>query len=201
MYENYQEYLNWLSAYLEKYFKDQSPYIHCKEGCSFCCEKGEYPFSRLEFEYVSLGIKFLPVEVQNQIKQQVEIIKEAKDSFKKTNEGEKFLHSCPFLIDKKCSVYDYRGLICRSHGLLYFDIDKNGEEQFRIPACVHRGLNYSEVYDEKLQMISSKKFIDSGIVVEPLSYNVGIDFLQDNEKTRELNLDFGESKALIDWFY
>ena len=33
-----------------------------------------------------------------------------------------FIYECPFLINNRCCVYSYRGIICRTFGLAYFDI-------------------------------------------------------------------------------
>ena len=53
-----------------------------------------------------------------------EIIDVNKNNFMKAyidylNESMQKGKSCPFLIDKTCSVYDYRPIICRVHGLAY----------------------------------------------------------------------------------
>lgn len=196
MTKKYEQYLDKISQYLEKYFEEQKPYIFCKEGCSLCCETGIYPFSKTEFEYAMLGYEALSTEKKEKIQKAVKKIKEAK----KRSEEAKFLYECPFLIDKKCSIYNHRGLLCRSYGLIYFTENQTGVRSQNLPYCISKGLNYSNVYDEKTGTISGEKYKTSGIAPEPLSYNVGLDFLMKNEITEELGLKIGSPKALIDWF-
>ena len=105
--QKYRVYLQYLDKKLGEYFEEQSPYIFCKEGCSSCCEKGEYPFTEIEFAYLMLGVQTLNKQTQDKIEQNmIRIRKERAESKEK-----KFLHACPFLVDKKCSLYDYRGII------------------------------------------------------------------------------------------
>ncbi|MFA7659044.1 MAG: YkgJ family cysteine cluster protein [Candidatus Gastranaerophilaceae bacterium] len=196
MIEGYEKYLDKIGEHLQKFFAQQKPYIFCKEGCSFCCEFGEYPFSEVEFQYAMKGYDTLSEKEKNIIQKKIEKIKKEKE---KTATKE-FMHECPFLIDKKCSIYKYRGIICRTHGLLFFTVDKNGESKNKVPKCVHLGLNYSSVYDEAKGIISSELWRKSGIKTEPVAYNIGRKTLLNNNIAKEFGLDFGEEKALIDWF-
>ena len=189
----YELYLAYLMPKLEKFFQEQSPYICCKEGCSHCCEKGEYPFSELEFAYIMYGSKSLTPQIINELNNNISQIKQAQ---KNNTTNNKFLYKCPFLINKRCVVYNFRGLICRTHGLAFFD--KNNK--LVVPACVDKGLNYSNVYDFEKQNLSSKKCKELGIKQEPLAHNVGLHFILDNSITNQLKINFGESKSLIDWF-
>lgn len=197
MMELYAKYLDNIDETINQFFEQQKPYIFCKEGCSMCCEKGIYPFSELEFEYAMVGFNDLNDKEKEYIYLNVKRIKNEK----KVHKGdEKFMHECPFLINKKCSIYNYRGLICRNHGLMYYSIDKSGKKFYSIPYCVSVGLNYSSVFDPVTGTISSEKWKNTGIVVEPVSHNVSPEFLRDNNTIRALGLHFGEEKALIDWF-
>lgn len=191
--KKYELYLAYLMPKLEKFFQEQSPYICCKEGCSHCCEKGEYPFSELEFAYIMYGSKSLTPQIINELNNNISQIKQAQ---KNNTTNNKFLYKCPFLINKRCVVYNFRGLICRTHGLAFFD--KNNK--LVVPACVDKGLNYSNVYDFEKQNLSSKKCKELGIKQEPLAHNVGLHFILDNSITNQLKINFGENKSLIDWF-
>ena len=50
--------------------------------------------------------------------------------------------ACPFLINKECSLYKYRPIICRVHGLAYIYKDNN----VKLPHCVNEGKNFSKQY-------------------------------------------------------
>ena len=193
----YAEYINLTEAqYLGKFFDIQKPYIHCKEGCSACCETGEYPVSEIELMYMIAGYKNLPPEIQERVTINTDKIKTEKPADK----NEKYLYQCPFLIDKKCSIYRYRAIICRTHGLLFYITDKDGKTHNKMPACVNDGLNYSEVYDPVSNTISPEMWEASKIPVEPKAYNISREVIMDNAKNAGFDIDFGESKVLIDWF-
>lgn len=190
MIEKYEKYLDILEEYLKKFFEQQKPYIFCKAGCSICCEKGHYPVSELELKYLNLGFSMLEDDKKNIVKNQIA-------ELKKGIEDPEGYYRCPFLIENCCSIYKYRPLICRSYGLLYF-IDRDDKQHFKIPCCVSNGLNYSNVYDEETKSISGEKFSKLKIKEEPLSYNVSLKYMLDNEFTKEI--EFGEAKKMIDWF-
>lgn len=196
MMPDYEKYLEIIDEYLQKFFVQQKDYICCKEGCSLCCENGSYPFSQLEFDYLMYGFSQLPDELKIQIIDEIKQLKKEKEQ----SQEEKFFHKCPFLIDKKCSVYKYRALICRNYGLMYFYQNKKGEQRYHMPCCVFQGLNYSNVYDEKEGTLTTEKWKATGLEVEPVSYNVSLAFLMDNDLTKHLNLEFGEQKHILDWF-
>lgn len=200
MIKKYELYLNTINENLQKFFKDQEPYIFCKEGCSMCCEEGEYPFSELEFLYAMIGHNALSEETKVKIHENVKKIKAEKEGFKPDESNKKFFYECPFLINKKCSIYHHRGVICRNYGLVYYTKDKDEKTNYNMPCCVDKGLNYSNVYDKETKTLSSKRWKETGIETEPVSYNVERDFLLNNNLTKELELDFGASKALIEWF-
>lgn len=189
----YKYYLASIQKQIDIFFKEQAPYICCKEGCSHCCEKGEYPFSEIEFAYLMFGVRTLSPDVVSVIEENIREIKALRE---KNSSDEKFMYKCPFLIDKRCSLYDFRGIICRTHGLAFF----SKANKLLVPACVDEGLNYANVYDFEEKTISNEKYLKSGIEQEPLAHNVGLHFMTHNSLTKELNLDFGEIKSMIEWF-
>lgn len=195
MITKYEQYLDKISGYLQKFFEIQKYYIFCKEGCAICCETGEYPFSELEFQYAMIGYNALSEKEKGLIQAKIKKIKEAKAN----SNDKKFMYECPFLIDKKCSIYNYRGIVCRSYGLMYYIADEDDKLFYHMPCCVDNGLNYSNVFDQQTGMISAKKWEQTGIEAEPVSYNLGRKYLLNNNMTQELEIEFGEDRALIDW--
>ena len=189
--EKYRLYLKTIQQQLDKFFEEQSPYINCKEGCSHCCEKGEYPYSELEITYLMSGVKTLDTKTIELIEENIAELRRQREQ----NKESKFLHACPFLVNKRCSLYEYRGLVCRSHGLAFF----SKENKLLVPACSELGLNYANVYDHETSMISDEKYRALGIEQEPLAHNVGHHFLSNNETTKALGLDFGDVKTMADW--
>lgn len=191
MLEKYAAYLNMISEKIEKFFKKQQPYIFCKKGCSKCCENAQYPFSEIEYKYLMSGYHTLPYTKQEQIHKNILNVLNEKHNTKE----KPFTYKCPFLINNECSVYKYRGIICRTFGLLVAD---NGGSD--VPFCALDGLNYSNVYDSKKHLISSAMFNELGIKEEPLAFNIQYNFLTSAEFANGYGFEFGKTKPLIDWF-
>lgn len=190
--ENYILYLLYIQKKLDKYFEDQKPYIRCAKGCSKCCEHGDFPYKRIEMEYLLLGFSMLSLDKRQIICEKIERLKQEKQN----SQTENFVHECPFLIDNSCSVYDFRGMICRSFGLMTLRENKKPQ----IPFCAFEGLNYAEVLDAETKTISSEKFEELGIETEPLAYNTGYKALTSEIYENAFLFKFGELKPMIDWF-
>lgn len=181
--ENYEKFLKEFDKYLEKLFGSQKEYIKCKKGCSICCSQGDYPFSQLEFTYLTEGFIKLPSEKKQIVQKNIQYLLEQKKHFK----GERFEHKCPFLINDECCVYKYRGIICRTFGLCYYDDIK---DYVRLPGCVNNGLNYYEVYDKKTKTLN--------LETVP-AVNLRIDKVLTTQEAINYKLDYGEIRPMLDW--
>ena len=176
MLDNYEKFINEFQTKVDKYFEENSENIYCHKGCSACCEVGEYPFSWIEMNYLMSGFSKLSDDIKLKIKQNIEKIKIQKENFN----GNRFEYRCPFLIDGLCSLYFYRGLTCRTHGLAY--LRKDGT--VNVPYCANKGLNYSKVFNNGI------------FSVEPIKENLNID-----EILKNFDGEMGEIRPLIDWIY
>ncbi len=192
MKENYITYLKFLEEKLDVFFESQKEYICCHKGCSLCCRHAEFPYSRLEMQYLAEGFFSLDEELQNLIESRFEVLKQEKKEFK----GEKFLYDCPFLVDDACSVYEYRGVVCRTFGLL----SQSSDGTVKTPFCCFKGLNYSKVFDHVTQQLSDEKVKELGYSQEPLGFNLSYEFLTNPDFERGFNILFGEKKPLLNWF-
>ncbi len=162
MIQKYKDFLKELDSKLLNYFNQHKSHIHCKIGCSSCCETGDYPLSQLELEYLMQGY----INLENEVK----II--VQENIKKLEKG----GCCPFLVEKKCSVYLYRPIICRVHGLAYLCKDN----KVKVPYCVNDNKNYSDVYEK------------GEIRINPVTENLDTpNVLKD--------FDYGEIRNLFDW--
>ena len=189
--EDYYLYLEQLNAKVEKFFKQQEPYIFCKEGCSYCCEEGQYPCSELEFSFLELGFMGLDDFVKEKILEKTKKLRELKEK----TPDEVLQCECPFLIDKKCSAYQFRPIICRTFGIPFYDKNDN----LKVPFCNELGLNYSQVYDRERKVLSEQKRKEAGIEQEPLAYNLSLSFLIGKVGKEGMKLDFGEQRTITDW--
>jgi len=195
MLEKYARYLRVIDTKIQEFFEQQKPYIFCKERCSICCEKGKYPYTKLEFDFLMCGFGELSLEIKNEVGKKVDEIKAAQKEWNKNSDPKNFTYVCPFLIDKKCSLYPYRGLICRVFGIAWYKEDGS----INIPYCVDMGLNYSNVFDKGKKCFSKEMFEKTGFSEEPLAFNVSLKSLRQNDGVDYLGLQFGETRALIDW--
>ena len=127
--QKYTDFLKELDLKLQNYFNQHKQHIHCRAGCSSCCEMGDYPLSQLELEYLMQGYIKLDNEVKIKVQENIKCMKRGK--------------SCPFLVDNKCSIYPNRPIICRVHGLAYLC----NNNKVKVPYCTNDNKNYSDVYD------------------------------------------------------
>lgn len=188
---NYIKYLELLNHKLNKFFEQQKPYICCQRGCAKCCQTGEYPFSEMEFRLLQAGAAKLSSELQKEIADKILLIKAAKAQ----NNEKVFTYECPFLINNECSVYLYRGIICRTFGLMSIGAGNRP----KIPFCAHEGLNYSNVLNKETDVISSELYKKLNLDVEPVAFNIDYEFLTGENIEQAYGFKFGEKKALIDW--
>lgn len=160
--EKYKHFLEEFDKKISLYQQKYSSYIYCKIGCADCCKKGDYPISQLELEYIMQGYISLDAEQKLTVQNNIKNIKKGGQ--------------CPFLIDNKCSIYQYRPIICRVHGLAYFC----NNQIVKVPYCVNTGKNYNKVY------------ADGKIEIEPIAENL------DTPTVLE-DFNYGEIRALFDW--
>lgn len=191
MIENYVTYLKFLDEKFNRFFKKQTPFICCKKGCGRCCKNAQFPYTQIEVVHLLSGAQKLNDETIEQIMDNIAKIKLKKENYK----GDKFLYDCPFLINNSCSVYEYRGIICRSFGLM--TVGKTGNIQ--VPFCCFQGLNYANVMEDDGKNISVEKYQKLNVKEEPTAFNVSYEFLTDPDFARGFNFKFGDRKPLIDW--
>lgn len=160
----YKKFLEELDKRLNSYFEKYKNFIHCTSGCSACCEKGDYPISQLELEYIMQGF----INLDNKTKIQIQ------NNIKSMEKGGK----CPFLLNNLCSIYPYRPVICRVHGLAYLF----NEKIVKVPYCANENKNYAEVYK------------NGEIIINPIREN-----LDTSSILKDLN--YGEIRNLYDWLH
>lgn len=189
----YKQYLNTIQDFLDNCFESQKEYICCQKGCAHCCKKGAYPYSRLEFDYLMVGFFKLDSAEQQDIIKRIETL---KLEYENCENKEKFMYRCPFLNDENiCSVYDYRGLICRIFGLL----KPNQKGEIIMPFCQSLGLNYSKVYNKEEKMLDENLVKQLGYKNTPKAYDLSFKTLMNKDLFEGVEIDFGEIKSLIDW--
>lgn len=109
--------------------------LQCKAGCSSCCES----ISVFEVEFDT---------IQEQItKHKIEL---PKPLFL-----QKFTKRCRFLVNKRCSIYEFRPIICRTQGLpiLYRSFNT---DHYELSVCKlnFKGINTNYFNDHNSLMLS-----------------------------------------------
>lgn len=167
----YEHFLKDFDKKLAQYFERDSDAVKCKKGCTLCCENADYPLSLLEMKYLMQGFMGLQKEKHDRVRTNIKSIL-AQDSCNS--------YKCPFLLDGECSVYRYRPLTCRVHGLAYMRTDN----VVKLPECARYGLNYAENFDGKT------------VNFEPIKEDLNLDKIFATHP----ELEFGEIRSMIDWF-
>ena len=137
MLENYKRYLEFLDSKLSKFLKVKNRISFVKKAVHILCKHSQFPYSLLEMKYFLSGLETLDSSITDKIEQNLQDVLAKKKKFR----GKKFLYDCPFLIDNACSLYNYRGVVCRTFGLM---TQYKGTKS-KSPFCSHKGLNYSNV--------------------------------------------------------
>lgn len=198
MLKNYLVYLEFITKKIQNFFEEQSDFICCKKGCSICCKNAQFPYSEIEFRLIYKGLKELNPIVQKQILDKVDVIIKEKQKHNEKTPNEKFKYDCPFLINNICSVYQYRGLICRMFGLMTFSPYK--DQKTNIPFCAYQGLNYSTVLEDVKNNVLKENFLKQENAEKLKAYNVEYETLIKEETGKDFGFEFGEVKPLIEWF-
>ncbi len=109
--------------------------------------------SDVELQYVIKGY----IALDNQMKKTVQ------ENIKKMTRG----GVCPFLVNRKCSIYPYRPIICRVHGLAYLCREKT----VKVPYCVNENKNYSAVYTNgEININPINENLDTPCILKDFNY-------------------------------
>ena len=195
---NYVLYLQVITNKINSFFEEQKDYIMCHQGCAKCCKGAQFPFTEIEFRFLLEGFVQLDEELKMKILRQIDDVLAQKCEYNKNHNDKKFRYDCPFLVNDNCAVYNYRGLICRSFGLMTFI--NGSKEKSKMPFCAFEGLNYSNVLDPETSTVSTEKFKALNIETVPKAFN--IDYyttLTNNSMGESFGFEFGEEKPLINW--
>lgn len=194
MLDIYKEYLVKLNKILDEYFQKHKLFIECRAGCSVCCKNSYFAVSELEFDLAREGLNRLSDSRKELIIQKaVRIFKERRAFLKECNDILSFSYECPFLENEVCSIYEYRPLLCRSHGLMYKDIEK--QNKINMPYCVNIGLNYANIWDNKTRNFSKEKLNQLGMNMPPDAFDLSYSCLMRDAG----NLEFGDVRMIIEW--
>lgn len=111
LFKQYKNLLNKVDTLTYKLEKQHVRHMACKMGCDLCCM--DYNIFPIEFYSILEALK--------------------KKEFKVDLPSVNMTDTCVFLKDHKCTIYDERPIICRTHGLpLLF---MNDDDNWELSAC------------------------------------------------------------------
>lgn len=87
----------------------------CKGCTDNCCSQRFYHYTLAEHYYLFEGIKKIDDEFLEKILRRAKIVTDTY--YKEIEMGEILRMQCPLNFDGLCSLYEYRPMICRLHGL------------------------------------------------------------------------------------
>jgi|Deesub1362A_J573_1020465.scaffolds.fasta_scaffold00045_130 Fe-S-cluster containining protein len=98
------------------------------EGCEDnCCKQRFYHYTLVEYYYLLEGVKKAEPELVRTILTRAKIVTETY--FKELQIGEILPLMCPVNSDGRCTLYEYRPMICRLHGLPHKFLKPDGAVQ------------------------------------------------------------------------
>ena len=117
-YFQYYNLISQVDSICESLEKVHNQHLNCKKGCDLCC----------------MAISVFPVEFYA-IKAELDLKLIAELPVQKSKE------QCRFLVDHNCSIYAFRPLICRTHGLplVYMNLE---ETEYEMALCELNFIDY-----------------------------------------------------------
>lgn len=147
--QEYDNLINAIESKNNRLLKEHSAHINCKKTCSSCC----------------LDFKIVPVE---------KFIIHNKFSENNINTASfiKSGNTCKYLSNGECSIYQYRPIMCRTHGfpLLYLNED---ETAYEFSTCDLNFLDYDldEVSEANSIMMDDHNYIINKLNIEFFEIN------------------------------
>lgn len=170
MLERYRYFLKDFENILNIIYKNRGNSVNVEKKCLKSHITEDYPCSQIEFAYLTKGYVSLPENTRILVQQNIRNLIMDKKEFR----GKHFEYKCPFLINGECSVYDYRGINCRTSDLSYYD-DLKG-------VVIHPNqINFSE--SEHIPKV-----------------NLSPDRIMNSELANSYNFDYGEIRPMVEWF-
>ncbi len=103
------------------------------QGCEDnCCLTRFYHHTHLEYQYVRMGFaKLIPTEQKIMLDRAAEVRRQAELA---DENGLPVRQMCPLNANGKCTIYPYRPMICRLHGIPH-ELRQPGQSTVQGPGC------------------------------------------------------------------
>jgi len=138
---------------LQQEVHSQNPEMICHAGCSFCCEHHGSPITHtLEWQAIE-PLLDQDLAFRSRVRVRFDTLKQGLRQNLKSGElvslrEALFESSCPFLEDRRCSVYAVRPLTCRTFGNTRLYADSDPRDWKEIYSCTME----KERWEKQLKM-------------------------------------------------
>jgi len=106
--------------------------FHCS-GCEEnCCRTRFYHHTYLEYLYIHAGLNKLDPQRQREMQSRAAVV--CRETAKADEKAMSVRLMCPLNSDGRCTLYTYRPMICRLHGISH-ELRKPGQNIIRGPGC------------------------------------------------------------------
>lgn len=167
--EAYQNLLNDLSRVAGNLDRLHGPQLSCQAGCSGCCQQHLSVFE-IEALHLKQALQTLAPSDKAQVQAQAAEVRAQQRE------------ACPLLIEERCSIYQARPVICRTHG---YPIHFEGEEEGEIILDVCP-LNFTEKGSlEALELNQTLPLDRLNLRLAAINYVYCRDQLQDLERAHQ----------------
>jgi len=140
----------------QQYARAAAHYGFNCSGCrDNCCRTRFYHHTHIEYLFMLTGYRSLDLENRRALKARAAQICHAGDKVKKDDVSVPLM--CPLNVDDLCSLYAYRPMICRLHGIPH-ELRKPGQKAVFGPGCI--------TFDQLCAHKSYHKFDRTGFYLE-----------------------------------
>jgi Fe-S-cluster containining protein len=126
--------LNGIFADMDRQYAEAAKHyeFHCS-GCEDnCCRTRFFHHTYLEFLYIHAGLNTLDLSKQQEIQSRAASV--CREIAKADQKERPVRVMCPLNFDGRCTLYSYRPMICRLHGISH-ELRKPGQEVIRGSGC------------------------------------------------------------------
>jgi Fe-S-cluster containining protein len=126
--------LQWISAAMDRQYTETAKHygFNC-DGCEDnCCRTRFHHHTYLEYLYIHAGLNKLDPQRQREIQSRAAVI--CRETAKADEKAMPVRLMCPLNSDGRCTLYTYRPMICRLHGISH-EFRKPGQNVIHGPGC------------------------------------------------------------------
>jgi len=126
--------LSVIFADMDRKYKEAADHygFHCTGCRDNCCLTRFYHHTLLEYNCLLEGFKTLDKEMQSRVKRRASEV--CRQTIMTAEKGQPLRLMCPLNFDSLCSLYTFRPMICRLHGIPH-ELQQLGQGVIRRPGC------------------------------------------------------------------